>query len=238
MKLGFIGAGNIATRHAANLEFMDLAEVIAVCDVDELRARSLAKPLGPELMTLPTECSIWNRILMPSCSAHLLCAKNCFCKSRRSDVHVFCEKPPADAEETAEEIAAMIHNSGILCSVDFHSRYSRVLPAYFEIVSDHSLSSVQSSHVSNNAFSPTMPPWFFIHERSGGHVMDQAIHTIDLLRYLVSEIVEVHTLANNRAVPKSQDFTIADTTCTLLQFENGVSGTHLHSWEVIYPSRT
>ncbi len=238
MKLGFIGAGNIATRHAANLEFMDLAEVIAVCDVDELRARSLAKPFGARIYDTPDRMFDMETDL----DAVLLCAppsvrKTVFARAVEADVHVFCEKPPADTEETAEEIAAMIHNSGILCSVDFHSRYSRVLPAYFEVVSGHSLSSVQSSHVSNNAFSPTMPPWFFIHERSGGHVMDQAIHTIDLLRYLVSEIVEVHTLANNRAVPKSQDFTIADTTCTLLQFENGVSGTHLHSWGSHIPKR-
>lgn len=231
MKVGFIGAGNIARRHAANLRYLNRVQVVAVCDLDLALAQQLAKPFHASVHRQPVE--MFNKV--QDLDAVLLCTpptvrKNVIELAARRGIHVFCEKPPADSAKTGLEIVDLIEASGIICSVDFHSRYSPVLPAFFALTKDQPISSVQSTHVSGNAFSPTMQPWFFLQEKSGGHVMDQAIHTIDLLRYLIGEIEEVRTLANNLSVPVSDTFDIADTTCTLIQFANGVSATHLHSW--------
>ncbi len=231
MKVGFVGAGNIAQRHAANLQYMNCVEVVAVCDVDATRAGHLAQPF---------QASVHVRLddmfdQATGLDAVLVCSpptvrKAVFQLAAQRGIHVFCEKPPADSLPVAQEIGELIEASGVICSVDFHQRYSPVLPTFFELTRTETLSAVQSTHVAGNAFSPTMPPWFFLQEKSGGHVMDQAIHTIDLLRYLMGEITEVHTLANNRAVPVTDTFDIADTTCTLIRFANGVTASHLHSW--------
>lgn len=231
MKVGFIGAGNIARRHAANLQYMKNVEVVAVCDLDEARAQHLARPFQAsvfvQLEDMFEQTTGMDAVLL--CSPPTV-RKSAFQMAIQRGIHVFCEKPPADTLAAAHEICDLIEASEIVCSVDFHSRYSPILPTFFELTGAEAISSIQSTHVSGNAFSPTMQPWFFIQERSGGHVMDQAIHTIDLLRYLVGEIAEVHTLANNRAVPVTDTFNIADTTCTLIQFVNGVTASHLHSW--------
>ena len=231
MKVGFVGAGNIARRHAANLQYMNCVDVVAVCDVDETRAGHLAQPF---------QASVHVRLddmfdQATGLDAVLVCSpptvrKAVFQLAAQRGIHVFCEKPPAESLPVAQEIGELIEASGIICSVDFHSRYSPVLPTFFDLTRTETLSAVHSTHVAGNAFSPAMPPWFFLQEKSGGHVMDQAIHTIDLLRYLVGEIAEVHTLANNLAVPVTDTFNIADTTCTLIQFVNGITASHLHSW--------
>lgn len=231
MKLAIIGAGNIAGRHAANLRYLDSARVAAVCDVDESRAQALAGPFQAAVYSQPD--AMFDAV--QDLDAVLLCTPPAvrlpiFARAADQGVHVFCEKPPADSLESAAEISALIESSGILCSVGFHHRYSPVLPAFRELTAEEPLSTVQSTHVAGNAFSSAMPPWFFLQERSGGHVMDQAIHNVDLLRHLVGEIAEVHTLANNLSVPVSDAFDIADTTLTLIRFENGVSASHLHSW--------
>ncbi len=231
MKVGFVGAGNIAQRHAANLQYMNCADVVAVCDMDEARARHLAQPFQAavhvRLEDLFAQATALDAVLLCTPPAVRMAV---FQWATQRGIHVFCEKPPADALHVAQDICGLIEASGIICSVDFHHRYSPVLPTFFELTRTETLSAVQSTHVAGNAFSPTMPPWFFLQEKSGGHVMDQAIHTIDLLRYLMGEIAEVHTLASNRAVPVTDTFDIADTTCTLIRFANGVTASHLHSW--------
>src|SRR5580693_2290847 len=42
VRVGMIGAGWIATQHIATLASMEGVEVVAVCDVDEARAKALA----------------------------------------------------------------------------------------------------------------------------------------------------------------------------------------------------
>ena len=204
MKIGIIGAGNIARRHAANLQYLNSVQVVAVCDLDESRARHLAQPFQASVYRQPGEM-----FRVQALDAILLCApptvrKSVFALAAAKGIHVFCEKPPADSVKTAEEISELIEASGIICSVDFHSRYSPVLPEFFSLTQGEPLS-VQCKVPMYPAMLsvPTMQPWFFLQEKSGGHVMDQAIHTIDLLRYLVGEITEVHTLANNLSVPVS-----------------------------------
>ncbi len=231
MNIGIIGAGNIARRHAANLQYLNSVRVVAVCDLEPDRARQLAQPFQAAVYAQPEIMFHTAQAL----DAVLLCTppavrKSVFVQAAARGIHVFCEKPPAVSLQIAQEICALIEASDIICSVDFHSRYSPVLPAFFALTREEPLSTVQSMHVAGNAFSPTMQPWFFRQAKSGGHVMDQAIHTIDLLRYLVGEIAEVHTLANNLAVPVSATFDIADTTCTLIRFTNDVTASHLHSW--------
>ncbi len=231
MKVGFVGAGNIARRHAANLQYMNCVDVVAVCDMDATRARHLAQPFQAAVHVRLDDMFEQT----PELDAVLICSpptvrKAVFQWAAQRGIHVFCEKPPADSLQAAHDICDLIEAGGIVCSVDFHHRYSPVLPTFFELTKTEALSSVQSTHVAGNAFSPTMPPWFFLQEKSGGHVMDQTIHTIDLLRYLIGDIAEVHTLANNKAVPVTDTFDIADTTCTLIQFANGVTASHLHSW--------
>jgi myo-inositol 2-dehydrogenase / D-chiro-inositol 1-dehydrogenase len=101
---------------------------------------------------------------------------------------------------------------------------------FHALVNNHSVNIVQSMAASPAALLNTLEPWFFIKEKSGGHLMDQAIHTIDLLRYVVGEITEVHTFGNNVLRPKADDFTIEDSTVSTFLFARGASGSHIHSW--------
>jgi len=89
---------------------------------------------------------------------------------------------------------------------------------------------VQSISAGSSAATRSLDDWFFLKEKSGGHIMDQAIHFIDLMRLVVGEISQVQTFGNNIVCPKANDFTIEDTTCTNIRFTGGASGSHIHSW--------
>ncbi|MEZ4736081.1 MAG: Gfo/Idh/MocA family oxidoreductase [Caldilineaceae bacterium] len=51
LAVALIGAGNIATRHLANLQFLGDNRVAAICDIDHNRATALAGPCGANVHT-------------------------------------------------------------------------------------------------------------------------------------------------------------------------------------------
>jgi predicted dehydrogenase len=90
-------------------------------------------------------------------------------------------------------------------------------------------------HVNSEYFCPALTKWkladwFRLKEKSGGPVIDQAIHLFDLVRYLAGEITEVMAFETNVVRPKDDACTIEDSSSTILRFENGATGAHLQSW--------
>ena len=51
LAVGMIGAGNIATRHLANLDFLDGNRIAGICDLEIDRARALANQYRLNLLS-------------------------------------------------------------------------------------------------------------------------------------------------------------------------------------------
>jgi predicted dehydrogenase len=70
--------------------------------------------------------------------------------------------------------------------------------------------------------------WWPIKERSGGQMVEQVIHTVDLARYLGGEVVEVHAFAANgfnQKLPNLiQNYNLDDAMVLSLRFESGAVG--------------
>ncbi|MBV7331061.1 Gfo/Idh/MocA family oxidoreductase [Chloroflexi bacterium TSY] len=231
LTVALIGAGNIANRHLANLEYLNNNRVTAICDIDEARAQQFASRVGASVYTDFT--NMFER--ESGLDAVILCTpptirKEIFELAVAHEVAIYCEKPPANTVEEARKIADLVRNSHMICSVGFHMRYSPAVDRFRALTAGRAINIVQSSFLSTAALTRSLEPWFFIQEKSGGHIMDQAIHVIDLLRYVVGDISHVQTFGNNVLCPKADDFTIEDTTCTNLRFVHGASGSHIHSW--------
>ncbi len=231
LAVGVIGAGNIAARHLANLEFMGGNRIVGVCDIDFERANELAGQYGAKPYSDPGEL-IESEVEL---DAVVICTPPTV---RRSIIELissrgiafYCEKPPADTLEEAEAIVQLVEECSLICSVGFHMRYSPAVDHFRAVTGGRIFNFVRSISAGSIALSRSLDDWFYIKEKSGGHVMDQAIHFIDLMRFVVGDITQVQTFGNNAVCPKADDFTIEDTTCTNIRFENGASGSHIHSW--------
>ena len=229
--LGIVGAGNIATRHLANLAFLSRNRVVGVCDLDLDRAEALSGQYGAKPYADFEEMFIRE----PGLDAVVICTpptvrRSIFELAIERGIGVYCEKPPADTLEEAKYIARIVDESGIICSVGFHMRYSPAVDRFRELMEDKTVNFVQSISAGFAAATRSLDNWFFIKEKSGGHITDQAIHFIDLMRLVVGDITRVQTFGNNIVCPKTDDFTIEDTTCTNIRFATGASGSHIHSW--------
>jgi predicted dehydrogenase len=231
LSLAIIGAGNIATRHLANLEFMGGSRVVGVCDIDPSRAEDMARRAGAasyvdfaEMFRREAELDAVVLCTPPSVRRAV------FELAAERRVSVFCEKPPADTLDEAHRISRLVRDKGLISSVGFYMRYSPAVDRFRELTEGRPVNVVFSTFMGSAALTGGLDDWFFIKERSGGHIIDQAIHHIDLIRFVAGEISKVQTFGNNVICPKTERFTIEDTTCTNMRFTSGASGLHIHSW--------
>ena len=148
----------------------------------------------------------------------------------RHKVPLFIEKPPAFSLDDACAIVKITRESGEPVVVGFMYRYLPAVDRLRELLAGRVINLVQSSFFCPAATGWNLPGWFYIKERSGGHILDQAIHVMDLIRFVAGDIAQVQTFGNNLIRPKNDDFTIEDSSSTNLRFVSGASGGHIHSW--------
>src|SRR5207248_1816474 len=63
--------------------------------------------------------------------------------------------------------------------------------------------------------------WWRDRTKSGGQVVEQAIHLLDLTRYFLGEPVSVFSMQDNLFHRNVTDYTIEDASGTLIRFANG-----------------
>lgn len=230
VKVGIVGLGTIASRHLNNLSKIGRTELIAICDVDNQKAAAVQKEFGGRVY------SDFNKMFAEEpLDAVLICTPQTvryepIAGAARRNIAIFCEKPPAFDLMTAKKAAGVINESKVLNSVGFMWRHNRIADRAKQLIQGHAISLMRSVFLCGVISNPSIPGWFLLKERSGGPLLDQAIHLLDASRYLLGDISSVHTFGNNLAVSKSEKVTIEDSHSLNLQFTSGVVGNHLHSW--------
>lgn len=231
LRLGLIGAGRMGKYHALKLSEID-ATLAAVADVDIKSARQLSAPCGANAYTDYQEMLAQESLdavfilTPPNVRLHPI---QMACES---NLPVFCEKPPAFRLDEARQIADIIDASGVINSVGFNYRWYKAVDRVRELLAEKDVACVQSTFMNSAALNPSQPEWTFIQENSGGPLLEQAIHSLDIIRYVVGDISTISALGGNPVVPKSELFTIEDSHAISLHFASGAVGVHLHSWVV------
>ncbi|MHB8750140.1 MAG: Gfo/Idh/MocA family protein [Aggregatilineales bacterium] len=231
LEIGFVGAGRIAAHHAKRLmAFGDHARLAAVADIEFHKAEQLASTYGARVYSDYQEMLAHEPldalfILTPPTVR--LQPIQAACDRRLA---VFCEKPPSRWLSEAQTIADMLDQTGVINSVGFMYRWLQVVDKARNLLAEKKISCVQSLFACDAGLDPTQPRWTFIQEHTGGPLLEQAIHSLDVIRYLAGEIDQVSALGGNPILTKSQELTIEDSHALSLRFRSDAVGTHLHSW--------
>jgi len=98
------------------------------------------------------------------------------------------------------------------------------------LMRDDPIHLIQSFYGCNVSLTMGLPAWLYDKAKSGGALVDQATHNLDLLRYLFGEVKEVCGNANNPVHNKRTGYTIDETLGLVLKFASGIIGTHMHTW--------
>ncbi|PWR13090.1 oxidoreductase [Micromonospora acroterricola] len=218
-RVGLVGAGGVAQRHARVLAGFGDVELIGVTDVAPEAASALAAQSGGRAYGDVAE------LLAAGPDAVYICVPP-FAHGPAEEtvidagVPMFVEKPVAVDLVTAERIADLVARRGLRTAVGHHWRYLSVLDQARELLADRPVRMV------SGAWLDKVPPvaWWSRRDRSGGPVVEQAAHVLDLIRALVGEVTEV-TAYGNGTPPPVDGADIDSVTTATLRFANGAVGT-------------
>lgn len=220
LRLGFIGAGGIAVRHAGVLSGMDDVAIIGIADPDFARAVDLAERLGARAYNshedlIGRECLDALYVCVPpfahgEVEARVIAAGLPF----------FVEKPLSLDIATAERIASQVEEHHLVTAVGYHWRYLDTVDEARGLLADN-----PAALVVGHWLDRTPPPqWWWRQDRSGGQVVEQATHIIDLARHLVGEVTEVYGQGTHSPRRNFPGLDIATATAVSLRFATGAVG--------------
>jgi len=226
VRVGVIGAGWIAEEHVAILRRLDGVELVAVCDVDEARARELGGDASPY--------TDWRELLdEESPDAVFVCTppmlhREMTVEALGRGIHVYLEKPVARGLEDARSIVDAAAVSDAVCAVGYQWRAVEVLDDLRE-----ALDGQEIGLLIGIGTGPTRSrPWFLNRVQGGGNLLERASHGIDLSRAIAGEVVSVQTTASHVPLAQSagESGDIEDAAAITLRFANGGVGTSSIAW--------
>ena len=221
VRVGCVGTGFIAGRHLAALSAMPDVEVVAVADPDVGRAQDVAARYGARahadgLALLDAEelDAVW--LCVPP-FAHGALEHEAVARG----LPFFVEKPLAVDLPTAVRIDAAVRERGLLTCVGYHWRSLSVVAQAREALGSSPVQLVTGSWLD----STPAAPWWGRRTGSGGQLIEQTTHLVDLARLLVGEVATVQALevTTPRAAWPQADAPTAS--AVLLRFAGGAVGT-------------
>ncbi len=190
IRVGFVGAGQIAATHAQSVEQEDGAQVAGFYDVDPARCSELAKRFS---------AGVYNKmdILLRDVDAVYICTppkhhREAAVAAAEAGVHVFCEKPLADTTEDALAIAEAVAKANTVFMIGFNFRFMAGFRKLKAIVDSGVLGQVHSFFTVRILHLPHLAPnWRTNQEFVCGMTMESLSHDFDLMRWLVGNPVSV-----------------------------------------------
>lgn len=192
-----IGCGLISKNHLKALKNVKQASCTAVCDIEREKAEKAAEQYGiAKIYTDYHEMLADPDIdVVHICTPHFLHAQMAV-DALRAGKHVLCEKPMALSEEDAKAMMAARDEAGKQLAVCFQNRYNEASVYMKELLESGRLGKVLGARgqVTWNRKPEyyTQSPWRGRWATEGGGVLiNQAIHTFDLLQWLTVPVKTV-----------------------------------------------
>jgi predicted dehydrogenase len=235
LRVAVIGAGGIAGRHIANLTWFPGVRLVAVADpvadAAEGQARRVAgaRPFADWRAMVDT--------IRPD--ALLICVPPFAhgepeLAAAELGIPFFVEKPIAADLATAERIADAVAARRLTTAVGYHWRYLDTTERAAELLAE------RPAQLAMGYWWDATPPraWWVQQASSGGQIVEQTTHVVDLARHLVGEPDVVSTMlrrAPRAAAPvPGADADVADASVVSVRFDTGAIGTfsstHLPRW--------
>jgi myo-inositol 2-dehydrogenase/D-chiro-inositol 1-dehydrogenase len=218
-RVGLIGAGNVGRRHARVLSSFPDVHLAGITDVIPEAAATLASEVG--CRPFPSA----NEMLSAGVDAVYVCVPPFAHGAPETavlsvGVPLFVEKPLAVNFKTAERVGAQAAAAGVLTAVGHHWRYLEVVERAQRVLDGRAVRLV------GGAWLDKVPPvgWWPVLERSGGPVVEQAAHVLDLARLFAGEVAEVFAMGDGRP-PRVADADVDSVTTATLRFHSGALGT-------------
>jgi len=225
MGFGIAGSGMVAKVHAEAIAAIPGAKLVAVWSRDLDRAKTLASAYGAQPFT------DYDAFLAhPALTVVNICTPNgahadFSIAAARKSKHLLVEKPIEVSLEAADELIHSCDENGVKLAVIFQSRF---LPAALQI-----RKAVDEGRLGKLILGDAYVKWYRSPEYyadswhgttaldGGGALINQAIHTADLLRWIMGPAETVFAFSSRLRYPQLEG---EDTLVASIRFTNGALG--------------
>lgn len=230
VRFGLVGAGEIGRLRAAALRNVPGCRLEAVADTDASRAYACARSSGArsfdDCQRMLGESSLDAVIVSTPPHHHEKIAL----AALEAGKHVLCEKPLAPTVEGCRRILDCARQHGRSIATGFNQRYFPAIQFVKQVLDHGGLGRLRhvKAYAGHSGLNEFRQPWEHdSHVIGGGTLMDNGIHLIDHVRFLLGEIEEVYGFASSQIwnLRGSEDNGFA-----LLRGENGKIATLHSSW--------
>lgn len=233
MRVGILGTGGIAARHAAAVSMVDGLELVAACGRDAGRTEAFAQRFGVTAYTDfarmlgEVELDLLVVALPPYAHAGQVEA------AATAGVHLLVEKPIALDLGRAETMVAA--SAGVVAACGFMYRFGDATSRWEALRTAGETGRI--GHFAGSFHSNALhAPWWREREKSGGQMVEQLIHIVDLARLNLGMPQAVQARAANLFHREVERFSGEDVSAMLLGYEDGRIGV-LHASNIAIPGR-
>jgi predicted dehydrogenase len=227
LRTAILGCGGFAHKHAQILASLpDQVEMVAFCNRTLDKAVAFSEQYtGGQAAVFAGHHEMFDAVdlgLLVICLPPYAHSDEVELAAERG-IHLLIEKPIALTSEHGWRMVAAAEAAGIKTQVGFMYRFGAAIEQLKGMIAAGSTGPIglMSARYFCNALHA---PWWRIREKSGGQFVEQVIHMVDLMRYLLGEPVTVYSRQANLFHRHVPDYDIEDVSATVYGFAGGALG--------------
>lgn len=226
MKSAIAGCGSIAQLHGRVLTNWIDTTLVGAADIDAGKARAYAETWHTNAYT-----SLENMLrqekpdVLHICTPHYLHVPMAE-YALTQGIHVFMEKPPVISQEQLHSLENAVHNSGARLGLCYQNRYNPSIREARDILVSGKAGKIlgargivtwhrDSAYYTDSTWRGRLAT------EGGGALINQAVHTMDLLQYLLGKPTAVEASIANHHLKNIIE--VEDTMEAYISFEGNIS---------------
>jgi UDP-N-acetyl-2-amino-2-deoxyglucuronate dehydrogenase len=232
VNFAIVGMGHIANKHMEAIEKAEGANLFAICDTNPARLESVTGDIKKytdlsQMLEENPEIDVVNICVPSGLHARLT---RIVAEHKR---HIVVEKPMSLKLEDSEEMIKTAIEHGVKLAVVHPNRFRPAIQKLKDAIESLGTLSHANATVrwNRNQAYYDQAEWRGTKEFDGGVLMNQAIHDIDLMLWLMGPVESVQAMAATRL----RKIETEDVAAAVVQFENGALGI-IEAATTIYPS--
>jgi predicted dehydrogenase len=222
VRVALVGCGRVSVVHTDALAKLPETELVLAVDSRPERAQAVAAQYGCR-WAADFEKALGEGVdAIQICTPHYLHAPMAIAAAEAGK-HVLTEKPMAIQVADAYTMIRAAEAHGVALGVIFQTRYNEASQAVKRAVDSGRLGRLRGARAVVTWFRDDEyyreADWKGTWDKEGGGVLiDQAIHTIDLMQWILGPLVELEARCGNHAHP---GLAVEDVAEAVLRFANG-----------------
>lgn len=217
LRVGLFGCGGIAARHASAVAALpDRMELAACCGRDQPRTADFAAKHGGQAYTSLQHMLDGAKLDLLIVTVPPYVRSGEIEQAAAAGVHLLVEKPLALDEATANRLVAAADAAGVVAAIGFMYRFGDAVMRWQQADTGRAGMFTGSYHC--NALHA---PWWREKAKSGGQILEQVIHLIDLVRLFMGEPDSVYARAANLNHRGTPGYDIEDVSAMIFGWKDG-----------------